>query len=113
MISQTKGKTVTIVLDGEDVEVPAGSNLVDAAALHSSNINHEDIPYHFSDNLAQLAERVFFKVNTLAPVHQRMEYGLSLGGGEHECVPREVKVENVIVVAERGAILWVGVEDGQ
>ena len=25
-----------------------------AAALHSSNINHQDIPYHFSDNLAQL-----------------------------------------------------------
>ena len=40
MISKNKGDTVTIVLDGEEVDVPAGSNLVDAAALHSKEIPH-------------------------------------------------------------------------
>ena len=33
MISTRKTETVPIVLDGQEVEVPAGINLVDAAAL--------------------------------------------------------------------------------
>ena len=40
MISPTKGKTVNIVLDGNEVEVPAGINLVDAAALFNKEIPH-------------------------------------------------------------------------
>tara|TARA_Y100001937_G_scaffold84324_1_gene114117 strand:- start:8913 stop:9356 length:444 start_codon:yes stop_codon:yes gene_type:complete len=40
-----------------------------------------------------------------------VEHGLSLGGGKHEGVPREVKVDGVIVVAERGLVLWIGVEN--
>ena len=40
MISTKKTKTVTIVLDGEEVEVPAGINLVDAAALFKKEIPH-------------------------------------------------------------------------
>ena len=38
MISPTKGKTVNIVLDGNEVEVPAGINLVDA--LFNKEIPH-------------------------------------------------------------------------
>ena len=40
MISTKKTETVTIVLDGEEVEVPAGINLVDAAALFKKEIPH-------------------------------------------------------------------------
>ena len=40
MISPTKGDTVSIVLDGNEVEVPAGINLVDAAALFNKEIPH-------------------------------------------------------------------------
>ena len=40
MISTKKTETVPIVLDGEEVEVPAGINLVDAAALFKKEIPH-------------------------------------------------------------------------
>ena len=40
MISKNKGETVSIVLDGKEVEVPAGINLVDAAALFKKEIPH-------------------------------------------------------------------------
>jgi NADH-quinone oxidoreductase subunit G len=40
MISTQKTETVSIVLDGEEVEVPAGMNLVDAAALFQKEIPH-------------------------------------------------------------------------
>lgn len=40
MISTNKGETVSIVLDGEEVEVPTGINLVDAAALFKKEIPH-------------------------------------------------------------------------
>lgn len=40
MISTQKTETVLIVLDGEEVEVPAGMNLVDAAALFQKEIPH-------------------------------------------------------------------------
>ena len=40
MISTQKTETVSIVLDGEEVEVPAGINLVDAAALFKKEIPH-------------------------------------------------------------------------
>ena len=40
MISTQKTETVPIVLDGEEVEVPAGINLVDAAALFKKEIPH-------------------------------------------------------------------------
>jgi NADH-quinone oxidoreductase subunit G len=40
MISTNKGETVSIVLDGEEVEVPAGINLVDAASLYKKEIPH-------------------------------------------------------------------------
>ena len=35
MISKAKEKLITINLDGKEVEVPAGMNLIDAATLHS------------------------------------------------------------------------------
>ena len=34
MISKAKEKLITINLDGKEVEVPAGMNLIDAATLH-------------------------------------------------------------------------------
>ena len=40
MISPENGKVVPIVLDGKDVEVPEGINLVEAAALHGKEIPH-------------------------------------------------------------------------
>ncbi len=40
MISPGKDELVTINLNGKDVEVPAGINLVDAAALHGNEIPH-------------------------------------------------------------------------
>ena len=40
MISTKKTETVSIVLDGEEVDVPAGINLVDAAALFKKEIPH-------------------------------------------------------------------------
>lgn len=40
MISKGKTDQVTINLDGNDVEVPAGMNLVDAVALHGKEIPH-------------------------------------------------------------------------
>ena len=40
MISTQKTETVPIVLDGQEVEVPAGINLVDAAALFKKEIPH-------------------------------------------------------------------------
>jgi len=40
MISKGKTDQVTINLDGQDVEVPAGMNLVDAVALHGKEIPH-------------------------------------------------------------------------
>ena len=40
MISKGKTDQVTINLDGKDVEVPAGMNLVDAVALHGKEIPH-------------------------------------------------------------------------
>ena len=40
MISPKNGKVVPIVLDGKDVEVPEGINLVEAAALHGKEIPH-------------------------------------------------------------------------
>lgn len=40
MISTKKTETISIVLDGEEVEVPAGINLVDAAALFKKEIPH-------------------------------------------------------------------------
>ena len=40
MISTQKTETVPIVLDGEEVEVPTGINLVDAAALFKKEIPH-------------------------------------------------------------------------
>jgi NADH dehydrogenase/NADH:ubiquinone oxidoreductase subunit G len=40
MISTHKTEIVSIVLDGEEVEVPAGINLVDAAALFKKEIPH-------------------------------------------------------------------------
>ncbi|MEC7543105.1 MAG: 2Fe-2S iron-sulfur cluster-binding protein [Verrucomicrobiota bacterium] len=40
MISSGKKELVTINLNGKEVEVPAGMNLVDAAALHGNEIPH-------------------------------------------------------------------------
>ncbi len=40
MISNGKSELVTINMDGREVEVPAGMNLVDAAALHGKEIPH-------------------------------------------------------------------------
>ena len=40
MISKAKEKLITINLDGKEVEVPAGMNLIDAAALHGKEIPH-------------------------------------------------------------------------
>lgn len=40
MISKKNSKVVPIVLDGKEVEVPEGINLVDAAALHGKEIPH-------------------------------------------------------------------------
>ncbi len=40
MISPKNGKVVPIVLDGKEVEVPEGINLVEAAALHGKEIPH-------------------------------------------------------------------------
>ena len=40
MISTNKGEMVPIVLDGQEVDVPAGINLVDAAALYQKEIPH-------------------------------------------------------------------------
>ena len=63
------------------------------------------------NNLTKLGVIVFLKVNALATIHQSVKHGLSLGGGKHEGVPREVKVDGVIVVAERSLVLSVGVEN--
>ena len=54
MISPTKGKTVNIVLDGNEVEVPAGINLVDAAALFNKEIPH--YCYHHNSVLLKLQD---------------------------------------------------------
>lgn len=40
MISKKNSKGIPIVLDGKEVEVPEGINLVDAAALHGKEIPH-------------------------------------------------------------------------
>ena len=40
MISKAKEKLITINLDGKEVEVPSGMNLIDAAALHGKEIPH-------------------------------------------------------------------------
>lgn len=40
MISDAKTELITINLDGKEVEVPAGMNLVDAVALHGKEIPH-------------------------------------------------------------------------
>ena len=38
MISKKQKEAVTINLDGKEVEVPAGVNLIEAAALHGKEI---------------------------------------------------------------------------
>ena len=40
MISKKKTKSVPIILDGKEVQVPEGMNLVEAAALHGKEIPH-------------------------------------------------------------------------
>jgi NADH-quinone oxidoreductase subunit G len=40
MISKGKAEVVTIILDGKEVEVPPGINLVEAVALHGKEIPH-------------------------------------------------------------------------
>ena len=40
MISKKKTKSVPIILDGKEVQVPEGINLVEAAALHGKEIPH-------------------------------------------------------------------------
>ena len=40
MSSNGKLSTVTIILDGKEVDVPAGINLVEAAALHGTEVPH-------------------------------------------------------------------------
>ena len=40
MSSKGMSPTVNIILDGKEVEVPAGINLVEAAALHGTEVPH-------------------------------------------------------------------------
>ena len=40
MSSNGKSSTVTIILDGKEVDVPAGINLVEAAAIHGTEVPH-------------------------------------------------------------------------
>jgi hypothetical protein len=42
-----------------------------------------------------------------------MEDALTLGSGEHECLPRKVKVNAIILIRKSVAVILVGVEDGE
>ena len=66
-----------------------------------------------TNDLAQLVLGILLKVNALHAIHERREDALTLGGGKHEGLPREVKVNRIILIGKGGATILVGVGDGE